>query len=259
MAAEWPLGGWQNNGYSVMIESSRPEILALIPARRGSKGIPRKNLVVVAGKPLIAFSIQQALVSRYITRTIVSTDDAEIAQVARCFGAEVPFMRPAEFAQDFSPDIDVFRHALQWLRDQQGYTCELVVHLRPTGPVRRVGVIDDAIQKMLNHPEADSLRSVSWPIQTPYKMLRIAGGYLQPLLAVEGMVEPHCMPRQRLPEVYLGNGYVDVVRPRVILELGMMCGYKILPFIIREPVFDIDNEDILPQVEQALLKLEQGL
>jgi len=213
---------------------------------------------MVAAKPLIAYSIEQALASRYITRTIVSTDDAEIAEVARRFGAEVPFMRPPEFAQDLSPDIDVFRHALEWLRDREGYTCELVVHLRPPGPVRHVEQIDKAIETMLDHPEADSLRSVSLPIQTPYKMWRIVDGYLQPLLALEGVAEPYCMPRQSLPEVYWQNGYVDIVRPHVVLELGMMCGHTILPFIIHEPILEIDYEDSIPQVEAALLKLQQG-
>ncbi len=239
-------------------ESERLEILALIPARGGSRGMPHKNIVMVAGKPLIAYSIEQALGSRYITRTVVSTDDAKIAEIARCFGAEVPFMRPSEFAQDLSPDIDVFRHALQWLRDEEGYRCELVVHLRPTGPVRRVELIDEAIKRMLNHPEADSLRSVSWPIQTPYKMWRMVDGYLQPLLRVKGMAEPYCMPRQSLPEVYWQNGYVDIVRPHVVLELGMMCGNKILPFVVREPVLEIDYEDSIPRVEEALIKLQQG-
>ncbi len=240
-------------------EPRRSEIMALIPARGGSKGIPRKNLIMVAGKPLIAYSIEQALASHNISRTIVSTDDAEIAEVARHFGAQVPFLRPPEFAQDHSPDIDVFRHALGWLRDREGYICQLVVHLRPTGPVRRVKLIDQAIETMLNHPEADSLRSVSWPVQTPYKMWRIVDDYLQPLLAVEGMGEPYCMPRQSLPEVYWQNGYVDIVRPHVVLELDMMCGHKILPFIIREPVLEIDYNDNVPQVEAALLKLQEGL
>ena len=240
------------------MQANRPEVMALIPARGGSKGIPRKNLVVVGGKPLIAYSIEHALSSRYIRRTIVSTDDPEIASVARSFGAEVPFIRPSEFAQDFSPDIDVFRHALEWLRDSEAYCCELVVHLRPTGPVRRVAVIDDAIQSMLSHPEADSLRSVSWPVQTPYKMWRIVDGYLQPLLRLEGVAEPYCMPRQSLPEIYWQNGYVDIERPQVILELGMMCGHKVLPFIVREPVLEIDYEDAIPEVERALIKLKQG-
>ena len=100
--------------------AGRPEILALIPARGGSKSIPRKNLLFLNGLPLIAYSIAHALGSRHVTRTIVSTDDEKIARVAREFGAEVPFMRPAEFAGDDSPDLDVFRHALTALREREG-------------------------------------------------------------------------------------------------------------------------------------------
>jgi N-acylneuraminate cytidylyltransferase len=239
--------------------SHRKEILALIPARGGSKSIPRKNLLLLVGKSLIAYSIEQALASRWVTRTIVSTDDEEIAEVARQYGAEVPFMRPAEYAQDLSLDLEVFRHALSWLRDQEGYTCELVVHLRPTGPVRRVTVIDEAIELMLAHPEADTLRSVSIPVHTPYKMWRIGeNGYLESLLQVPGVSEPYCMPRQSLPEVYWQNGYVDIIRPATVLEQGLMAGKVILPFITTDPILEIDYRDSLPKVEEALLKLRRG-
>lgn len=237
---------------------TRPEVLALIPARGGSKSIPRKNLLPVAGKPLIAYSIEQARSSRFVVRTVVSTDDAEIAAMARRYGGEVPFMRPAEYAQDMSPDIDVFRHALQWLAEHEGYRPELVVHLRPTGPVRRVEVIDRAIGLMLEHPEADALRSVSVPVQTPYKMWRIEGDYLRPLLEVEGQTEPYCMPRQSLPEVWWQNGYVDIIRPRTILELGLMCGHTILPFVVDEPMLEIDYVENLPAVEEALARLARA-
>lgn len=237
----------------------KPEVLALIPARGGSKGIPRKNLLQLAGKPLIAYSIGQALASRWINRTIVTTDDEEIAEVARQYGAEVPFMRPTEYAQDNSLDLEVFKHALSWLYDHEGYTCELVVHLRPTGPVRRVSVIDEAVELMLAHPEADALRSVSVPMQTPYKMWHIGeNGYLQPLLQMPGVPEPYCMPRQSLPEVYWQNGYVDVIRPATILKKGLMAGEVILPFITMDPILEIDYMDSLPEVEEALLKLQRG-
>jgi N-acylneuraminate cytidylyltransferase len=237
---------------------ARPDILALIPARGGSKSIPRKNLVVVGGKPLIAHSIAQALASRHITRTIVSTDDAEIADVARRSGAEVPFIRPAEFAQDRSLDLDVFRHALTWLRDNGGYRPEAVVHLRPTGPVRRVERIDAAIQSLLEHPEADSLRSVSPPVQTPYKMWRIESGRLVPLLQVPDLIEAHSSPRQGLPPVYWQNGYVDIVRPRVVLEQGRMAGDHVLPFIVDEPILELDYPETIPAIESALAALERG-
>ena len=120
------------------------QVLALIPARGGSKGIPRKNIISIAGRPLIAYTIEQAQRSQHINRVIVTTDDEEIAAVSRSFGAEVPFLRPGAFAQDLSPDIDVFRHALGWLQGHEGYAPELIVHLRPTGPVRRVELIDQA-------------------------------------------------------------------------------------------------------------------
>lgn len=237
----------------------RREVLALIPARGGSKGIPRKNLIQVAGRPLIAYSIEQAQRSPRITRVIVSTDDDEIAAVSRSLGAEVPFIRPAEFAQDSSPDIDVFRYALSWLQEYEGYFPELIVHLRPTGPVRRVELIDQAIERMLRHPEADALRSVSWPVQTPYKMWRLGeDGYLVPLLQVEGLPDAHSMPRQLLPEVFWQNGYIDIARPRAILQQNSMCGSKVLPFIVQEPIYELDYPESIPVVEAALRRLAAG-
>ena len=241
-----------------MPASSRKEVLALIPARGGSKSIPRKNLIEIAGKPLIAHSIEQAKSCALVTRTVVSTDDAEIAEVAAAFAAEVPFLRPAEFAGDLSPDIDVFVHALTWLRDNEDYRCELVVHLRPTGPVRRVELIDRAIEMMLNNAEADSLRSVSPPQQTPYKMWQIEDGYLTPIVVMPGVAESYCLPRQTLPKTYWQNGYVDIIRSRTILDQGRMCGEKILPFPVNEPNYEIDYPEAIPAVERALLNLAQG-
>ena len=236
------------------------QVMALIPARGGSKGVPRKNIRLLLGKPLIAYSIEHAQASVFINRMIVSTDDAEIAEIARQWGAEVPFMRPPEYAQDLSPDIDVFRHALVWLAEHEGYQPELVVHLRPTGPVRRVELIDQAISQMLAHPEADALRSVSWPIQTPYKMWRMDNdGYLHPLLHVDGRPDCQSMPRQMLPEVWWQNGYVDVIRPRAILEMDSMTGRRVLPFVVNEPIYEIDYEDSIPVVEEALRHMQEGL
>jgi CMP-N-acetylneuraminic acid synthetase len=235
------------------------QVLALIPARGGSKGIPRKNIISIAGRPLIAYTIEQAQRSQHINRVIVSTDDDEIAAVSRSFGAEVPFLRPGAFAQDLSPDIDVFRHALGWLQDHEDYSPELIVHLRPTGPVRRVELIDQAIERMLEHPEADALRSVSWPVQTPFKMWRITGeGYLEPLLRVEGVLDAQSMPRQMLPPVFWQNGYVDIVRPQTILHRHSMCGRTVLPFLVREPIYELDYPETIPVVEAALKQLAAG-
>ena len=234
------------------------DVLGVISARGGSKGLPRKNVLPLAGRPLIAWSIAAARESATVARTIVSTDDEEIARVAREHGAEVPFMRPAQFAQDGSLDFDVFRHALEWLRDRDGYSPELVVHLRATGPVRRVERIDTAIEKMLEHPEADSLRSVGMPIQTPYTMWRIVNGRLEPLLRLPGVAEAHSSPRQGLPPVYWQNGYVDILRPRVVLEKGMMAGDHVLPFVVDEPILELDYPESIPAIEAALDALARG-
>ena len=242
-----------------MSEKAPANVLALIPARGGSKGIPRKNVITVAGLPLIAHSIKQAQQSSYITRVIVSTDDDEIADVSRSYGAETPFVRPAEFAQDLSPDIDAFRHALVWLHENEGYHPDLVVHLRATGPVRRVELIDEAILIISSDPSADSLRSVSWPIQTPYKMWRMGSDdYLEPLLTVEGLPDSHSMARQMLPEVFWQNGYVDIIRPRAILEMNSMVGNKVIPFIVNEPIYELDYAEGIPVLEEALGKLARG-
>jgi CMP-N-acetylneuraminic acid synthetase len=169
-------------------------------------------------------------------------------------------MRPAEYAQDMSLDFEVFRHALLWLAEHENYQPELVVHLRPTGPVRCVELIDQAIKQMLTHPEADALRSVSLPIQTPYKMWRITDeGYLEPLLRIEGIPECQSLPRQMLPPVYWQNGYVDILRPRSVLEYHSMFGRQVLPFVVHEPIYEIDYEENIPVVEEALRRLQEGL
>jgi CMP-N,N'-diacetyllegionaminic acid synthase len=236
----------------------RPEVLALIPARGGSKSVPRKNLLSVAGKPLIAYSIGHALACASVTRTIVSTDDVEIAEVAEQFGAEVPFMRPAEFATDFATDLDVFRHALQWLGEEQGYVPELIVHLRPTGPVRDVALIERAIGLMLKHPEADALRAVGLAEQTPYKMWRIEDSFLRPLIELPAFREAHSMPRQKLPAAYWQNGYVDIVRPRTVIELDSMVGHVVLPFVIEGRIHELDYPDQIPALERAVIAWERG-
>lgn len=237
---------------------TRPEVLALVPARGGSKGIPRKNLLPVAGRPLIAYPIATALASRHVTRTLVSTDDAEIASVSRALGAEVPFLRPAEYATDTATDLDLFRHALTWLREHEGYTCDLVVHLRATAPVRRVAVVDEAIDRMLATPDADALRSVSRPHQSPFKMWRIVDGWLDPLVQAPGVREAHSQPRQVLPDVFWQNGYVDIIRPRAVLEMGLIAGNRVLPFIIDEPSPEVDYVEDIPVLEAALAAVARG-
>lgn len=240
-------------------EPKKPtDILAIIPARGGSKSIPRKNLLMLLGKPLLSYSIEQAKKSDWITRIIVSTDDEEIARTAKEFGAEVPFLRPKEFAEDDSTDFQVFHHALDWLQRNENYQPELAVQLRPTGPARDPKIIDAAIEKMLSTPSADSLRSVSIALQTPYKMWRLESGFMEPIVRLDGDSESYNYPRQKLPAVYWQNGYIDIVRPHVVLQKKQMCGDKILPFLIEQQVLEIDYPDDIKRMEEELKNSLEG-
>lgn len=223
----------------------KTEVLAIIPARGNSKSIPRKNIREFAGHPLIAFSIAAARQSDLATRVIVSTDDPEIAEISRKYGAEVPFMRPANIAEDATLDLPVFVHALQWLAENEKYSPEVVIQLRPTSPIRPVGMVDEAARLLLDHPEADSVRGVVVSGQNPFKMWKIdPHGVMQPLLDVDGIKEPYNAPRQDLPLTYWQTGHIDAIRPRSILEKGSMSGDVILPLLV-DPVFTVDIDTLL--------------
>ena len=221
------------------------EVLAVIPARGGSKGIPRKNIKDFAGYPLIAYSIAAATQSKLVTRTIVSTDDEEIAAVARQYGAETPFLRPAEFAQDNTTDLPVFQHVLSWLKENEGYVPDVVVQLRPTSPVRPLACVDDAVNMLLSHPDTDSVRGVVEADQCPYKMWLIdtTSGTMSPLLGVDGISEAYNAPRQKLPKAYWQIGHIDAIRPRAIVEQNSMSGKVIMPLIM-DPRFTVDLDNL---------------
>lgn len=217
------------------------EVMAIIPARGGSKGIPRKNIKDFAGFPLIAFSIAAARQSKLVTRVIVSTDNEEIAEIARKWGAETPFLRPEEFARDNTLDLPVMLHCLSWLKDHENYQPEMVLWLRPTSPVRPKHCLDDAIQLLLDHPEADSIRGVIPAGQNPFKMWKLDpdSGALKPLLKVKGIKEPFNAPRQVLPDVYWQTGHIDAIWTKTILEKHSMTGDVIFPLMI-DPRYTVD-------------------
>lgn len=217
------------------------EILALIPARGGSKGIPRKNIRRFAGYPLIAWSIAAAKQATCVTRVIVSTDDEEIAAVAPEYGAEVPFLRPSEFAQDQSIDLPVFEHALQWLEEQEGYRPDIVIQLRPTSPIRPKDCVDNAVKILMEHEDADCVRGVVPAGQNPHKMWRFAGEGqpMKPLLDVEGIPEPYNAPRQILPPVYWQTGHIDAIRVATIRRKKSLTGDVIYPLVI-DPRYTVD-------------------
>lgn len=216
-------------------------ILALIPARGGSKGIPRKNIKPFAGYPLIAWSIAAGLQAKSVSRVIVSTDDEEIAAVARQYGADVPFLRPSELAQDRTLDLPVFEHALKWLEEIEGYKPEIVVQLRPTSPVRPRDMVDSAVRILVENPDADSVRGVVPAGQNPFKMWRFHGydEPMTPLLEVEGIAEPYNAPRQILPPVYWQTGHIDAIRLTTIARKNSLTGKVVYPLVI-DPRYTVD-------------------
>ncbi|UCF60787.1 MAG: acylneuraminate cytidylyltransferase [Anaerolineaceae bacterium] len=221
----------------------KPKVLALVPARGGSKSIPRKNIQHLAGHPLLAYSVAAGLQAVTVTRVILSTDDEEIADIARRYGAEVPFLRPSELATDTTPDLPVFQHALDWLEKEEGYRPDVVVQLRPTSPVRPMDCVDTAVRRLIANPEADSVRGVVPSGQNPYKMWRFSEAkYLVPLLKND-FDEPYNMPRQELPQTYWQTGHIDAIRPVVIAERNSMSGDIILPLLI-DPVYTVDIDTL---------------
>ena len=233
-----------------------PRVLAVIPARGGSKRVPRKNLRVVGGRPLIAWSIEQALAASTITRTIVTTDDEEIAAVARAHGAEVPFLRPSAISGDSATDLEAFAHLLEWLRDNEGVVPDVCVHLRPTYPLRRVADIDAMVRLLIEHPELDAVRSVAVSDETPFKMwFRDEAGRLAPVVT-SSLTDPWNMPRQQLPVTYIQNASIDVVWSRVILERRSMTGTAIHGYVM-DANFDIDTEADLQRVSDRLEALHR--
>ena len=221
------------------------EILALIPARGGSKGIPRKNIRSFAGYPLITWSIAAAKQASSVTRIIVSTDDEEIAAVARAYGAETPFLRPAELAQDQTTDLPVFEHALEWLAANESYQPDVVVQLRPTSPIRPKDCVDSAVNILLEHEDADCVRGVVPAGQNPHKMWHFAGDDqpMKPLLEVEGIAEPYNAPRQILPPVYWQTGHIDAIRVSTIKQKKSLTGDVIYPLVI-DPRYTVDIDNL---------------
>lgn len=238
-----------------MVEKA--EVLAIVQARGGSKGVPRKNLRLLGKHPLVAYSIVSGLAADTVTRVIVSTDDEEIAAVSRRYGAEVPFLRPAEYATDEAPDFPLFAHALQWLDRHEHYRPDVVIQLRPTSPFRPQGLIDEAVELLLGDPAADCVRGVTVPRQNPYKMWRQnEKGYLVPLLSGE-FEEPYNMPRQKLPPTYWQTGHIDAIRYETVVNQRSLTGKRVLPLLIESRYcVDIDT----PQdFEWANWQLQEGL
>lgn len=229
-------------------------VIAIIPARGGSKGIPRKNLVPIAGRPLIAYTIDAARAARSLDKVIVSTDDQEIADVAKTLGAEVPFMRPAALAADTTPMLAVLTHALEWA-EKHGDKVDAVVLLQPTSPLRAAKHIDEAVALFFKH-EATSVVSVTEvPHQfNPLSVLTLEDGVLQPFMGKNAPTR-----RQDKPRVYARNGPAVLVCDPKTLTSGELYGEKCMPYLMRAAESpDIDEASDIPYVEWLLQRKSDG-
>lgn len=224
------------------------KILCIIPARSGSKGIPDKNIMDFKGKPLLSWSIQQAQQCKYNMKIIVSTDSEKYAEISKQYGAEVPFIRPDKISGDTSTDFECIKHCVDWLEEKENYEPDIILHLRPTQPCRKVEDINMAIEVFIsNRDKYDSLRSVIAVEKSPYKMYSINNEELTPLFnEVNNIKEPYNQARQLLPQCYLHNGYIDILNAD-ILKNDTISGSRIYPFVMdMNNNIDIDLKKDIP-------------
>lgn len=230
------------------------DIVAIIPARSGSKSVKDKNIISLAGFPVIAYSIAAAMLSKYISRVIVSTDSEEYSKIVRSFGAETPFLRPPEISTDQSVDVDFFKHMIHYLNEQEGYCPKYFVHLRPTTPLRTPEIIDKAIKKILECDDYTSLRSGHKAPESPLKWFKMGGQneFISILKNIDKN-EHSNLPKENFEDIYIPNGYVDIVKPAHIIETNTLHGNKIFGFET-SPCIEIDTESELDYINYQMNK-----
>jgi CMP-N,N'-diacetyllegionaminic acid synthase len=224
--------------------SQTPRVVALVPARAGSKRIPDKNIRPLAGHPLIAYTIVAALESQIFAAVVVSTDSERYADIARYYGAETPCLRPSCFASELSPDIEWVEYTLKQLQ-AEGRSFDCFSILRPTSPFRQAETIRRAWQQFLAQEGPDSLRAVEKCKQHPGKMWVVRGNKMVPLLPLSPPEQPwHSSQYQSLPDVYVQNASLEIARTRVVFEERTIAGNVLMPFFTAHfEGFDINNRD----------------
>ena len=235
------------------------EIHALIPARSGSKGIKNKNIVKINNKELIGYTIETAKQIKLIDKVIVSTDSVKIKKIAERFGAEVPFLRPLKFARDNSLDLDVFKHYIFWLNKTKQKIPHLIVHLRPTTPLRNRKKLSKAISLMLRKKNASCLRSFTYSDFSPYKTWKYKkNGGVEPVLLIKKYPEAHSMSRAKLPKTLNHIGIIDILRPKKTILKNSICGNSVMPFIFfKKDLYnyvDIDDKNDLEKIKLIIKK-----
>jgi CMP-N,N'-diacetyllegionaminic acid synthase len=232
------------------------DILCIIPARSGSKGIQHKNIKDLAGKPLMAWSIEQALLSKYKMKVLVSTDSEEYRQIAIKYGAEAPFLRPTEISQDLSTDLELVEHCLEYLEENENYSPDFIVQLRPTYPTRKVSILNETIKIFLEKrcQGRDSLRTIIPFEKSPFKMYTMNGNNLEPLFKNLGDIkEPYNQCRQNLPQAYLHNGYIDIFNTNIVKD-DKISGDNIYGYVMSKNEYhDIDSIEDFEIVEKLIL------
>tara|TARA_B100001057_G_scaffold470741_1_gene532362 strand:- start:779 stop:1504 length:726 start_codon:yes stop_codon:yes gene_type:complete len=227
-------------------------IVTLIPARSGSKGIKNKNIIKINSKPLIAYSIILAKNSNLLKNEVyVSTNSKKIKKYAKKYGAEVPFLRPEKLAKDNSSDLDVFKHFNNWYKKNKKKKIDLIVHLRPTTPFRKLQTLEKAINIIKKNINIDCLRTCSKSEFSPYKMwFKNNKNFAKPVILTKNK---HSIARQLLPVSYDHNGYVDILRISKTIEMNSMTGKKVYLFELdrkKECCIDIDEPSDLKKSEK---------
>jgi CMP-N,N'-diacetyllegionaminic acid synthase len=228
-------------------------VIAIIPARSGSKGVVNKNIKLLAGYPLIAYSIAAAQSANCIDRILVSTDSNKYADIARDYGAEVPFLRPQEISGDRAGDYDFIKHALDWLQENEGYQPEYIVHLRPTTPLREGCHIASALEAIKNNKEATALRSLHEMSESAYKTFEIEKGYMKSVYTQSFDIETANSPRQMFKTTYDANGYVDIIRTSYVCANKKIHGDKVIAYITPR-AFEVDSPDDFEYLEYILYR-----
>ena len=229
------------------------DVVAVISARAGSKGVVDKNIKLLAGHPLIAYSIAVARLAIGIDRIIVSTDSEVYTSIAREYGAEVPFLRPDDISGDTSTDYDFIRHVLDWMLCNERNMPKYLVHLRPTTPLREGNYIDAAISCIKKTDSATALRSVHEMSESAYKTFEIEGHYLKSIGSNSFALDIANDPRQRFKKTYQANGYVDVIKTEYVIENKKLHGDHVIAFVTPY-VVEVDMVDDFDYLEYLVAK-----
>ena len=223
------------------------EVVAIIPARSGSQSVAHKNIKLLSGHPLIAYSIAAAQLSKSIGRIIVSTDSEHYADIAKKYGADVPFIRPAKLSEDKSGDREFLEHAMEWMAENEGFQPEYWVHLRPTTPLREPRIIDEAIDCFLKSQSSTSLRSGHPAPESPMKWFIKVGSNFK------GLIDTNVsnLPKEAFQQVYIPDGYVDILKKSVVMRADTIHGESMLGFV-SPVVYEVDSMEEIQYIDYQL-------